>query len=291
MANRFDGVFGNEPLTLPDGNPEDEEIVPGDEKSLSDSERRALEQCEQIIERGLKTFIQVGRALTRIRDAKLYRLEYRTFEDYCAERWGIERGRAYQIMSAATVAENVRNFRREDPPDIIESHAKELGKLKEPEQQWEAWQRANEQAEQENTKVTAKLISSTVQELIGKSPSQPAQLPAPTGEPADLVKVRVEVEKGKSWIPLRQLFEIFGTKLGNEKADHDENKPTERAYTQIRLQNIRAFVNSFRRISIALEEYDEVIQKERGKKAPSPLITPLDEIAAALEQMREDMVE
>ncbi|NJL33925.1 MAG: hypothetical protein HC893_08770 [Chloroflexaceae bacterium] len=52
-----------------------------------------LERCEQIIERGLKTFFEVGAALVRVRDLKLYRVEHRTFEAYCQERWGIERRR------------------------------------------------------------------------------------------------------------------------------------------------------------------------------------------------------
>jgi flagellar biosynthesis GTPase FlhF len=291
--NRFEGVLGEEPLILPTDSQADDEIVPGDEKSLSASEERALARCEQTIERGLRTFVEVGQALKRIRDARLYRLEYRTFEDYCAERWGYKRERAYEVIRGAEVVNNVRNFQQDDPPDIIiESHAKELQKLKEPEQQWQAWQKATERAAETNTKLTAKVVAAVVKELsTTDQPPQPAQLPVPASEPADLVNVRFQVPKGTKWIAIRHLVEALGGEIGNEKDDHNPNSPLERAYARISLQNIQSFVNSYRRVFLALEEHDEAIQRARREKTPSPLLQPLNEITAALEQMREDMVE
>lgn len=41
----------------------------------------ALASCEQRIERGLKTFIDVGQALAEIRDSRLYKGTHETFED------------------------------------------------------------------------------------------------------------------------------------------------------------------------------------------------------------------
>jgi hypothetical protein len=41
---------------------------------------------------------------------KAGRLQYNTFEDYCRERCGIERRRAYQLMEATAVLENMKNF-------------------------------------------------------------------------------------------------------------------------------------------------------------------------------------
>lgn len=63
-----------------------------------------LVELEAVIERGLTTFIEVGQALMEIRDQRLYRAEYATFEDYCSKRWLISRPRAYQLMDAAKVA-------------------------------------------------------------------------------------------------------------------------------------------------------------------------------------------
>ena len=48
--------------------------------ALSKSENTALAECEAVIERGLATFVEVGRALLHIRDERLYRAAHRTFE-------------------------------------------------------------------------------------------------------------------------------------------------------------------------------------------------------------------
>ena len=70
---------------------------------LDATERAALTDCEATIERGLQTFVEVGTALLTIRDRRLYRAQYKTFEDYCQERWGMSRPRAYQMIDAAAV--------------------------------------------------------------------------------------------------------------------------------------------------------------------------------------------
>jgi len=60
-----------------------------------------LAQLEGIIERGLETFIEVGQALMRIRDERLYReAGYSSFEVYCQERWGHRRAWADRQISA-----------------------------------------------------------------------------------------------------------------------------------------------------------------------------------------------
>jgi hypothetical protein len=63
---------------------------------------------EARIERGLQTFVEVGNALMEIREHKLYR-SFGTFEEYCQKRWGWTRQRAYQLVGAAQVANNLSN--------------------------------------------------------------------------------------------------------------------------------------------------------------------------------------
>jgi site-specific DNA-methyltransferase (adenine-specific) len=75
-----------------------------DALTLTAVEATTLDDLEGVIERGLATFVEVGRALERIRDRKLYRQTHSTFEDYCRERWGISRGHAYRQIDAAQVA-------------------------------------------------------------------------------------------------------------------------------------------------------------------------------------------
>jgi len=62
---------------------------------------RALAHLEGIIERGLETFIEVGEALLRIREERLYREDgYPSFEAYCQQRWGHRRAWADRHISA-----------------------------------------------------------------------------------------------------------------------------------------------------------------------------------------------
>lgn len=73
------------------------------------TDRAALERCEAIIARGVQTFIEVGEALAEIREARLYRAGFATFEEYCRERWGIGGSRARQLIGAAGVARNIES--------------------------------------------------------------------------------------------------------------------------------------------------------------------------------------
>src|SRR5438094_5022547 len=76
---------------------------------LSPEEREKLHNCERIIERGLTTFVEVGRAILEIRDQRLYRETHSTFEEYCRERLRISPRRAYQLGAAAEVVANLQN--------------------------------------------------------------------------------------------------------------------------------------------------------------------------------------
>jgi ribosomal protein S20 len=66
-----------------------------------------LDKLEQIIETGLESFYAVGQALWRIRERQLYAGEYKTFDEYCALKWGMKSKRAYQLMSGAMIQDNL----------------------------------------------------------------------------------------------------------------------------------------------------------------------------------------
>ena len=68
---------------------------------LNPEEQRQLKNCEDILCRGLGTFFEVGQALLTIREARLYREEFSTFEAYCHHRWGMGRTYAWRLMGAA----------------------------------------------------------------------------------------------------------------------------------------------------------------------------------------------
>jgi hypothetical protein len=92
---------------------------------MSDLVSQRLTEAEGVIERGLGTFVEVGAALMSIRDERLYRVEYGTFEDYCRERWGFSRSRTYQMIDAASVVQAVSTI-VDTPIPATESQAREL---------------------------------------------------------------------------------------------------------------------------------------------------------------------
>ncbi len=73
---------------------------------------RDLAECEEIIARNLTAFLEVGAALLRIREARLYKADgFASFDSYCRERWGM--GRKYAdrtIRAAETVRNNPDSF-------------------------------------------------------------------------------------------------------------------------------------------------------------------------------------
>jgi phage N-6-adenine-methyltransferase len=117
-----------------------------------------LIECEAVIARGL---VAAGQALRRIRDGRLYRESYSTFEDYCKERWQMNRAYANRQIEAASVAKVL------DPIGSIPSEAvaRELAPLRgDPEKMAEAWR---ETIEQHGEKPTAADVREKVRDKMG----------------------------------------------------------------------------------------------------------------------------
>lgn len=100
------------------------------EIALTTDEQADLAQLEAVIERGMNTFIEVGAALYAIRDQKLYRSDFETFETYCRERWGFSDSRARQLIGAAQTVTTVTVGGL--PAPTSERQARELGRVPEP---------------------------------------------------------------------------------------------------------------------------------------------------------------
>jgi hypothetical protein len=71
---------------------------------LDTRENIRLSELEKAISKGQKQFVAVGLALAEIRDAKLYRGDFKTFAEYCETKWGFKRSYAYQMIESAGVA-------------------------------------------------------------------------------------------------------------------------------------------------------------------------------------------
>lgn len=74
---------------------------------LNIDESHELERCEVVIKQGLQTFIEVGQALMTIREKRLYRIGFKTFEDYCVERWSMDKRHANRLIQASETISNL----------------------------------------------------------------------------------------------------------------------------------------------------------------------------------------
>lgn len=72
--------------------------------SLTTMERSELGRLERTIETSLDSFLATGYALADIRNLRLYRAAYKTFEAYLESRWGFSRSRGYQLIACAEVS-------------------------------------------------------------------------------------------------------------------------------------------------------------------------------------------
>lgn len=132
----------------------------------------SLQEQEEIIERNLVSFIEVGNALMRIRDEELYReAEFTGFVEYLESKpWGISERHAYRQIDAAKVAELTHGTN--------ERQARELAPLLRKSTPEVVRQTYAEIVEETGGKPTARVIREKVREIIAP---QKTKRPGETG--------------------------------------------------------------------------------------------------------------
>ena len=156
-------------------------------QQLTQREETLLEKLEEIIKEGQTTFIKVGEALAEIRDTKLYRKEFDTFQEYCQTKWGFSRVRAHQLMEASELV-------KELPAKMLtqvntEKKARVLSRVK-PERRVKVLQKAKKIAGR-GKPITTKIL----EKAAGVKPTQ--SKPAPVGGIAADAKKQDERKKQK----------------------------------------------------------------------------------------------
>jgi hypothetical protein len=161
-------------------------------------ELASLTECEAVIQHSIDSFLEAGRALMAIRDQRLYKGRYATFDEYCHTRWGFTRQRSSQLIGAAEVAAVVAdapassNGHLPAPAPIVnERVARELAPLRgEPERMREVWQDATAQAAEYGRQATSsdvrRIVRGQAMGEVTPSPQEP--------QPGSQVKVDEIVE-------------------------------------------------------------------------------------------------
>lgn len=122
------------------------------------------------VRKGLETFLDVGKALFALREERLYRDEFSTFEEFTQATFGFTKSRANQLIKAAGVQENLvativateQNGTGKPVLPAHESQARELAKLPK-EKQAKAWQKAVKAADGEQP--TAEQVAEIVEKI------------------------------------------------------------------------------------------------------------------------------
>ncbi len=100
---RKDSATSNQ-IALVEANSIQESVTP-----LTEAEQKHLAECEVIIEKGIKSFLEVADALLDVRDQKLYRVTHKTFQDYCADKWSISARHANRLMLGGEAVRNIES--------------------------------------------------------------------------------------------------------------------------------------------------------------------------------------
>ena len=146
-----------------------------------DLESASLEDVERFIAPRTQAFVEVGLALLAIRERRLY-LEagFDRFEDYCRQRWEMDRIRAYQLCEAAQVSTVVNTGQLRN-----ERQARELAPLlDEPDELRAVWAEALERGDGEVTASLIREIRRDRERQRQPAPPPPPPLPDPDPEPA-----------------------------------------------------------------------------------------------------------
>lgn len=137
---------------------------------MSNLSTRTLAQLKQIITRNLTATLEAGLALKEIRERELWRDEADSFQAFCIDNWGVTRQRAYQLIGAAVVIEQLPA----SASTAVDSEraARELAKAPA-----EARESIIEHAKGEDGKVTGPSVAKAVKEHAVKAQQEPADPP------------------------------------------------------------------------------------------------------------------
>lgn len=140
---------------------------------LTPAEAKDLRKLESRISGGVLVFHAVGRALAEISERKLYRAKYRSFAEYCAERWGFGRAHAYRLIGAAAVLSNIEDVSNGDTELPCEGVIRPLTQLP-ADLQADAYRAAKTEPDQPPTSERTKSIVQRVNDALATGGRQEA---------------------------------------------------------------------------------------------------------------------
>lgn len=136
---------------------------------LDATERALLTSYEAVIQQGLESFVEVGNALAAVRDKRLYRATFGTFEEYCQAKWNLTRGYVNRIVAASEAASSL-DTKVSKPQNVAQ--ATPLAQVPR-EQRDEVWKEVVETAPRDEKTDEPKITAKHVEQVVAKALDKP----------------------------------------------------------------------------------------------------------------------
>lgn len=118
------------------------------------------------LEHEISTALQrAGRAFAEIRERKLFKHGYRSWEAYCTKRWGTTANYVNRLIRASDTSQIIHDQMPDIPAPELESHCRPLYALDTPELQLAAWLAALQYAQDHHKPITAEIVRLSVEKI------------------------------------------------------------------------------------------------------------------------------
>ena len=109
----------------------DEEEIPAlsDNQPLTSEEDVDFKRCETIIEENKTSFVETCAALNEIWSKRLFRIQYKSFKEYCEKKWKFSRAQGYRLLKAHETLKQVSPMGDTSNLTITERPLRELAKV------------------------------------------------------------------------------------------------------------------------------------------------------------------
>jgi hypothetical protein len=135
---------------------------------LSEVEEKALARCEEAIEKFNGTASKAGKAIHEIKEAKLYREHFETFEDYCQKRWGFTPMWANTLVKRHLAFHGIKeNEKIEYKPAPDSPAINVIAQIKDPDKQQKLWDKVVKKSEEDGSLETVDEEKKIVEPDIG----------------------------------------------------------------------------------------------------------------------------
>ena len=281
---------------------------------LTEQETTLLNECEAVVSKGIKAFKEVWGALLEIRDSKLYRKEFRTFDDYCVVKWGLSKNYVNRNLKALDTlnnlvpmgTNNIETERQLRPltnlePEIQRQVVKDVQEInpKAPTSliQDVVNQYGGVNAVLKELKLNPDLVFESEQDLINKAKSL---IPAPAPVVQEVIK-HVEITKDGELMDKLEQKDVYINQLKSSLSDKNkslsdlEKLKSEKYSLERQLQITKNDLQRLQALDINEDKVNETMQKlitfEQRQKQLSEAITISSEMVNVIVDSRKFFAE